>query len=493
MNNMKKLRKVLALVLAMVMVLAMGVSVFADTVNVGTGKGSIKLTNASAGQEYTVYKILDATYDSTLKATAYYTESSEFAEDTNTPFVFTDEPDNQGRYYVTNSPTAEAVISWIGEVDDEWVAPSYVTLVNGSTKTLTSGNVIEWTGLGYGYYFVTSGLGAVVTIDSANDEAVIIDKNNTEPSTDTDGAKKIVTDQGNVLEETAAIGDRINFQVSFTATNFVTTDDGTTQITYYEIEDTPTNLSDLTIDSISVGNEPLDSGTDYSFKYEDGKMIIHIDWTDQNGSIYTSPINVVINYHATLDDTTASNDVVIKNDGTTTTIPGHTDIVTATLTINKVDGNGNELDGAWFALTDSEGNNINIAKTNDGYYTVTKGTGLSFSDDNESNYIVAGTNVKIVGLDGNETYKLVEKKAPTGYNMASNIPNISFTKGTTPTIKDGETINVTTYTAKADVVNLSGATLPSTGGMGTTLFYVFGAVLVIGAGIVLVTRRRMAK
>ena len=45
----------------------------------------------------------------------------------------------------------------------------------------------------------------------------------------------------------------------------------------------------------------------------------------------------------------------------------------------------------------------------------------------------------------------------------------------------------------ADVEDEKGSTLPSTGGIGTTIFYVLGGILVVGAGIVLVTRKRMAK
>lgn len=44
----------------------------------------------------------------------------------------------------------------------------------------------------------------------------------------------------------------------------------------------------------------------------------------------------------------------------------------------------------------------------------------------------------------------------------------------------------------ADIENKQGAELPSTGGIGTTIFYILGAILVLGAGIVLVTRRRMS-
>ena len=44
-----------------------------------------------------------------------------------------------------------------------------------------------------------------------------------------------------------------------------------------------------------------------------------------------------------------------------------------------------------------------------------------------------------------------------------------------------------------DIENKSGATLPETGGIGTTLFYVIGGLLVVGAGVLLVTKKRMGK
>lgn len=473
------------MMIAVVMMMTMAVTTFAD----GTD-GKITLTNAAAGQDYNLYKILDATYDATNEATSYYTTNESFAKDTTTPFKFTSTPDNQGRYYVVDpAPTIEAVKAWATKDP----VPSYVAKV-GETKNITSGNTIEWTGLEYGYYYVTSGLGAVVTIDSANKTAEIIDKNDTTPHTDDeDGAKKIVDGEEETTLATAAIGDTVHFKVSFTATNFVTKNEETKQVTYYQIVDTPTNLSNLAIDSITVGDKTL-TASDYT---ANGQLTINIPWVKDGASIYTSPVVVTINYHATLDAVNASNDVVISNDGTTETIPGHTDIVTATLTINKVDKDAKPLNGAWFALTKADGTNVIITKITDGKYTVAKEGGLSFTGDDEANYIVAGTGVTVVGLDGNDTYTLVEKKAPAGYNMAESIPAVSFEKSTseeTTTGEDGttQTTTTTTYTATATVVNQSGTTLPSTGGIGTTLFYVIGAALVLGSGVLMVSKKRMS-
>ena len=98
------------------------------------------------------------------------------------------------------------------------------------------------------------------------------------------------------------------------------------------------------------------------------------------------------------------------------------------------------------------------------------------------------------------TYKLVEKSTSTGYNLLDAPVSVEITDesekandGTwtiARSIKvDGEALGDDVYTF--DVENHAGTVLPSTGGIGTTIFYVVGAILVIGAGVVLVTRRRM--
>ena len=81
----------------------------------------------------------------------------------------------------------------------------------------------------------------------------------------------------------------------------------------------------------------------------------------------------------------------------------------------------------------------------------------------------------------NGTYTLVEKTVPAGYNKAAD---------STFTISEGN-YTATNLEQTSTVINEAGSVLPSTGGIGTTIFYAIGAVLVIGAGIVLVTRRRM--
>jgi LPXTG-motif cell wall-anchored protein len=150
-----------------------------------------------------------------------------------------------------------------------------------------------------------------------------------------------------------------------------------------------------------------------------------------------------------------------------------TNVYNAKFTVTKKDGKDQPLAGAGF-----------VVKNADNKYYKKDGTVVSWVTDiaqaTEYTSNASGVVESFTGLvDG--TYTLVEKTVPSGYNKAA---DSTFT------------IAASDYTAAnlvqtAEVINNKGAELPSTGGIGTTIFYVIGAILVLGAGILLVTRRRM--
>ena len=149
------------------------------------------------------------------------------------------------------------------------------------------------------------------------------------------------------------------------------------------------------------------------------------------------------------------------------------------------------LGGATFKLVDAAGNQWTTESTDEGY--------ISFT-----------------GLDAG-TYTLTEESAPAGYVKDSESHTVVITPtytentdilesykvtvdgnvGSTYTISNRSDTAATVESTVTDgaitfpFVNTKGAELPSTGGIGTTLFYIFGAILVVGAGILLITRRRM--
>lgn len=94
--------------------------------------------------------------------------------------------------------------------------------------------------------------------------------------------------------------------------------------------------------------------------------------------------------------------------------------------------------------------------------------------------------IHIDGLDA-DTYYLREIKAPVGFNILSKDEE-AVIKGATAGKDDQLTYN----TLVVKINNNSGTELPSTGGRGTEIFYIVGAVLVLGAAVLLITRKRMA-
>ena len=179
--------------------------------------------------------------------------------------------------------------------------------------------------------------------------------------------------------------------------------------------------------------------------------------------------------------------------------------------INKVDKSNTALTGAKFVLSKSGTIKVtDLACDDNGVPTVTTGliglvkTGegayrIALTGETDIVYAIEAGNPVIKGLDDSVNYYLYETKSPAGYNLLSE--PVSFriaaeynTDGSalsadkpTVTIGNGEP----SRTLSTNVVNQSGAELPSTGGMGTTIFYVLGGVLVLAAVVLLVTKKRM--
>lgn len=207
---------------------------------------------------------------------------------------------------------------------------------------------------------------------------------------------------------------------------------------------------------------------------------------------------------------------------------------TTELTILKNDGEGKVLTGAEFTLT---GNGVNIVlvatdefiedangnywKLKDGTYTTDEPNISGGDEDNSDSYenttkkyrkitktvakdvnqdetnvvgaVDANGRVTFKGL-GAGTYTITETKTPAGYNTISPVKfTLTFDSASTRFISDNASVEVgaDNMLLHTTIINQSGSTLPSTGGMGTTIFYVLGGILVVGAGVLLVVRRRM--
>lgn len=187
-------------------------------------------------------------------------------------------------------------------------------------------------------------------------------------------------------------------------------------------------------------------------------------------------------------------------------------VFTYELDVTKIDGQdpSKKLKDAEFVLLNSDKNKV--AKVADGKFVewvdvsnVTVNSDGTYPADYTLKSATTTGFFSIAGLDAG-TYYLKETKAPAGYNLLKDPIKIVITatldnsednpalKGLTISVDDGtaQNGNLDTGVVATDVKNNSGATLPETGGMGTTLFYVLGGVLVVGAVVLLVTKKRMS-
>ena len=144
---------------------------------------------------------------------------------------------------------------------------------------------------------------------------------------------------------------------------------------------------------------------------------------------------------------------------------------------------GNELAGAGFRLYAQDGTEIALKKS-DAVYVPTTETGEEMKSADDGTF-----NIK--GLDAG-TYVIKETSVPSGYNdIEDKTITISAAHGETDRQSSAK-LNLGESAMAHAFINKSGSELPTTGGIGTTIFYIVGGILVIGAGIVLITRRRMA-
>jgi fimbrial isopeptide formation D2 family protein/LPXTG-motif cell wall-anchored protein len=289
------------------------------------------------------------------------------------------------------------------------------------------------------------------------------------------------------------------------------------------------------------------SGKNYTFTGAETKIILTYSATLNENAVINgaNPNDVKLIYEndpnesgtASTEEPETYNHDDPENPGDEPEKPGHTgetaeyEVATYTtqFTVEKVDGNMKALSGAEFTLT---GDGVKTVITCTSTYTSSEeGTYYKLKDgtytneapnadntekyaDTETKYTVTvntvvkkvatgSTSVSAeVGEDGYVTfqglgdgqYTLKETKTPAGYNTASDVTfDIQFNTATKAfTCTDSNVTVADDGSMSLRVVNLKGSTLPQTGGIGTTIFYVVGTILVLGAAVVLITRKRMS-
>ncbi len=488
---MKRFKKLAGLMLALVMVLAMALPALATQEGTLTG-GSITINDAVPGQTYKAYQILYLeSYNKDAGAYAYKANSAwETWLKSQTTYVSIDA---QG--YVTWVEGADAAaFAKLAQVEAAKMTADASATAPAAEEGKTY-STVQFTGLNLGYYLVDTTLGTLCSLNTTNPNATIEEKNEVPTN-----VKTVEEDStGNYGEKNDAdIGQTVNFKSTITAQagaeNYVFHDTMSAGLTYTGVTGITLNGTAVDASKYTVVTEGLTDGCTFEVRFTQA----FCDTLKANDQI-------VISYTATLNENAViagegnantskvsygdSSNTKYTPDSQTKTYTWNVDVFKYT---NKTTTTDEEtkteevaLAGAKFTLSKnangtypialvSEGNNVyRVAKTGE------TGTVTEITTDATGKFTIKG-------LDA-DTYYLTETAAPAGYNKLASAVTI--------VIGENGVVNGTTEAPQGvdevKVLNQTGTILPSTGGIGTTIFYAVGGALAVGAAILLVVKKRM--
>lgn len=499
---MSKIKKMLGVLMAAMLCFALTpIAAFAAE----TDQITLEMEGAASGHTYSVYQLL------TGKVSAGKLINAEFGKNV-----------NQGTKDACQNSVETFFNNYIDGKVDQALGTSLKSVVDGTAPVHEFSGDGSWS-TATGYYLIVDSTNPddvddalsryIVAAISGNNGVITIKPKASTPTID----KKIVNEAGkneptaDGKANQAAIGDTVNYELKGLLPNTT----GYSEYTYL-ISDTLSAGLTLVQNSFAYAIGDKDAAIDARkpldakyviLKFTDNDFTVSVDVKAmQADEIYAVDSDYVyVTYDATLNE-----NAVIGNAGNPNTVkltysnnPANSankkttpEVETLTYTtqvkVTKVDGdNGNApLKGATFELT---GTNLNKVLVKIGE----NGTATLYGEGTENVKIEAKVGEDGVlyfqGLNQGE-YKLVEVEAPAGYNKI--LDPISFTISFDNTNAQKWTVTGEGFDADGtgliatDVVNKSGLELPSTGGIGTTIFYIVGGILVVGAIAFLIVRRR---
>lgn len=525
----KAMKKLMAALLAVAMVCAMAIPAFADGSS-STSSAAVTLYTITApnnGHTYEIYQIFTGTPTPDASGSSTILSDIKWGK-------------NAASSYNKGDAVPEVVLTDLTSVSGETAilkkVKNYVDLTSTSVfDTATSGSPAS---VPAGYYLIKD--------DDTPDLASytlylveVIDHDITiTPKTDAPSVEKKVQENSSKYQLDGGYGTGYNDTADYHIGDMVpfkligTVPDMSHYQTYeYVFHDTLSkafdkpNASDIKVyrsdDKAFLGTDITDSCSSITVADSvEGKTTITVSFVDLKSVIGTTGSKyIVVSYSAKLNEKASighgtpgnTNEVYLvysnnpNNIGTGTTPKDKVIVFTYELDVTKVDGkdSNKKLEKAKFKLLNSDQNKYAQVDAN------SKLIGWT-SDETAATELVSDADglFKVIGLDDG-TYFLKETLAPSGYNtlaepielvISANTSNgqngigdvaelktINVTVGSDPVVPG----NVAAGTVGIEVKNNRGTTLPGTGGIGTTIFYVIGGGLMVAAAILLITKKRM--
>lgn len=497
----KAMKKLMAALLAVAMVCAMAIPAFADSSSSTGSAATTKytITAPKNGHTYEIYQIFTGDYDPSNK-----TMLTNIKWGKNGKGGAVGDAVNQA---ILNE--LSGVVSYASDHDKLAVIEKYVTLTN-PVETIVDGGSVEVDG---GYYLIKDQDGSLSGSEPYTTYLVsvvgtvnISPKSNAVPEfkkklKDTNDSTGDVSDWQDSADYD--IGDDIPFRLQGT----VPEDYDSYKTYYYAFHDV--EEAGLTFDpdsvEVFVGDEvtgtkittgytvdtsPAD-GCTFEIVFDDLKKVSGVTANSIITVTYKSQLNgnAVLGEHGNVNKAQLEYSNNPRGDGKGETPWDNVIVFTYKVVVNKIDQAGDPLEGAQFTLTKKTKNGTDVVKTMDVNTTLTQFT--------------------LSGLDDGE-YTLTETVTPAHYNTISPITftvtadhkidwdSISTRDNVLTSLSGEKKVGEITFnvdkkagTLTTDVVNNIGTTLPGTGGIGTTIFYVVGGGLMVAAAILLITKKRM--
>lgn len=494
------MKKLMAALLAVAMVCAMAIPAFADGSSSTSTAAVTKytITAPKNGHTYEIYQIFTGDYDALQPSMLTNIKWGE--NGTGTVGAAVEQNVLNALSAVASSASDKAKLD---------VIENYVKLDTTPVAIVTNGSSVEVVG---GYYLIkdkdgslsgsepyTTYLVSVVGHVTINPKSSAVPEFNKKLKDTNDSTGEVSRWQDSADYD---IGDYIPFRLQGT----VPADYDSYSTYYYAFHDK--EEAGLTFDPSSVevfvGDEetgtkittgytvdtnPAD-GCTFEIVFDDLKNIPSVTAKSIITVTYKSQLNgnAVLGAQGNVNTAKLEYSNNPRGNGTGTTPWDNVIVFTYKVVVNKVDQDNNPLVGAQFTLTKKTKNGTDVVKT----MTI---------DSSETQFTLSG-------LDDGE-YTLTETVTPAHYNTIS---PITFTVNADHTItweterrediltslsgdkKVGEitfSVDKTAGTLTTNVINNIGTTLPGTGGIGTTIFYVIGGGLMVAAAILLITKKRM--
>ena len=499
------MKRTMAILLALIMVFALAAPVMAS------GNGQITVKNAVKDQTYSIYRIFDLeSFDASRGTNAFaYKVNSNWSAFISTP---------EAKAYI--SVDGQGYVKWnegADSADFAKLALAYAKehKIAAVASEKAAAETVVFTGLDLGYYLVDSSLGALCALNTTKHTAEVNEKNSA-PTLD----KTVWNGAAWGDATTANRGEEVNFLITVTvgkgAENYTIHDYMNGELKFKEIKSVKLNETVVSSDSYQ-----LVTAQTCGERVDNNSCTFEIQFTKAFCESLKQNDKITVEYSAINNNgagTVKNYSNLSYGDGNTT-VGDKAEVNTYSFLIVKWDGRygidvkNNEnavLYTAEFKLYDqAEGGTAIqfIAPTQeeiDACWKVGNFESLRYEVWNES---VDATNSKITSTDTivagfseiqglkAGTYYLEEVQAPDGFNKIAGRIAININDNGLATIDNKEgslVVDSTDGTRAFAIVNNTGAELPSTGGIGTTIFYVVGGILMLGAAVILVTRKKVS-